>query len=74
MAECPFWAIGEAGCEEALNDRERRHSEVGAPVRQDLGSLRLWFKEHIQTPRDKDLSPGTWTGGHRSARTILEHD
>jgi hypothetical protein len=30
----------EKGNAEALNDRERRHSEVGAPARQDLGSLR----------------------------------
>ena len=45
----------EKGNAEALNDRERRHSEVGAPARQDLGSLRFWAKEHVQTPRGKNL-------------------
>jgi hypothetical protein len=36
----------------------------------------LWFpgfEEHVQTPQDRDLNPGIWTRGHRSAPSIPEN-
>ena len=35
-----------------------------------------WFpgcEEHVQTPQDRDLNPGMWTRGHRSAPSIPEN-
>jgi hypothetical protein len=50
---------------------ERCHIEVGAPAKQDCGSV--VFGEHVQTPWDKDLTPSMWTRGHRSASNIPEN-
>jgi len=30
-------------------------------------------EEHVQTPQDRDLNPGTWTRGHRSAPSLPEN-
>ena len=57
-----------------VNSRERRHSEVGAPARQDYGSLRFWAKEHVQTPRAKTSNPVLGLVVTALLKTISEHN
>src|SRR4030095_8241336 len=39
----------------------------------EAGWCFLGCEEHVQTPQDRDLNPGIWTRGHRSAPSIPEN-